>query len=424
MRIQSLHKGAVGLTGNEGKLVRRVVSFHGGDAFERDLVSISGVTTCIERIPAPDQRTMRAWVMQLDRYIDMITPPRYTALAGINDDDGEELHSRRAQAAEMRDEARRADEAREEEELDRLAAEGRRHSGREEPRAPETAREQPRRSFSRMDTGAQPEQRAAQSDEEGSYVRPASRDTRSALRNSEEDERGAGRPDAAERLTYESTRRAPEGPAAPSAPEPTRPRPRPQPRSAESVINSLGLDGALLCAGIADGSFLRYVLERRMIFAAWRRGWINKRTRAYVADASVSQATVAELQLAGVHIDALRTRESGTSAKRAQKIAQADAIFDSAEGLLSDAREGRLDLSGKLLVCDTLRPRQAEELRSLGLWRVAVFTPRPEDAYVSTAELEAMLSFVAEREPRSLHVTDWEKLLNDGRLYQEMFALR
>ena len=120
MRIQSLHKGAVGLTGNECKLVRRVVSFHGGDAFERDLVSISGVTTCIERIPAPDQRTMRAWVMQLDRYIDMITPPRYTALAGINDDDGEELHSRRAQAAEMRDEARRADEAREEEELDRL----------------------------------------------------------------------------------------------------------------------------------------------------------------------------------------------------------------------------------------------------------------------------------------------------------------
>ncbi|MGN0741177.1 MAG: hypothetical protein ACI4L8_00905 [Candidatus Fimadaptatus sp.] len=403
--------------------MRRVVSFHGGDAFERDLVSISGVTTCIERIPAPDQRTMRAWVMQLDRYIDMITPPRYTALAGISDDDGEELHSMRAQAAEMRDEARRADEAREEEELDRLAAEGRRRSGRDEPRAPEATREQLRRSFSRMDTGAPTEQRAARNNEEGSYVRPAARDTRSAMRNSEEDERGAGRPDAAERLTYESTRRAPEGPA-PSAPEPPRPRPRPQPRSAESVINSLGLDGALLCAGIADGSFLRYVLERRMIFAAWRRGWINKRTRAYVADASVSQATVAELQLAGVHIDALRTRESGTAAKRAQKIAQADAIFDSAEGLLSDAREGRLDLSGKLLVCDTLRSRQAEELRSLGLWRVAVFTPRPEDTYVSTAELEAMLSFVAESESRSLHVTDWEKLLNDGRLYQEMFALR
>ena len=41
------------LAGNEEKLVRRVVSFHTGDAFERDIVSISGVTTCIERIPAP-----------------------------------------------------------------------------------------------------------------------------------------------------------------------------------------------------------------------------------------------------------------------------------------------------------------------------------------------------------------------------------
>ena len=60
----------------------------------------------------------------------------------------------------------------------------------------------------------------------------------------------------------------------------------------------------------------------------------------------------------------------------------------------------------------------------MGLRRVAVFTPRPEGAYVSTAELEAMLSFVFDREPRYLHLTDWEKLLDDARLYQDMFALR
>ena len=48
------------LAGNEGRLVRRVTSFYDGDRFERDLVSISGVTTYVERIPATDQRTMRA----------------------------------------------------------------------------------------------------------------------------------------------------------------------------------------------------------------------------------------------------------------------------------------------------------------------------------------------------------------------------
>ena len=128
------------LAGNEGRLVRRVTSFYDGDRFERDLVSISGVTTYVERIPATDQRTMRAWVLQLDRYVDAFTPPYYTALAGVNDEDGEELRSARAQAAEMRDESRRADEQRESEELDRLAAEARsrrlsaeRAQGRAEP---------------------------------------------------------------------------------------------------------------------------------------------------------------------------------------------------------------------------------------------------------------------------------------------------
>ena len=178
------------LAGNEEKLVRRVVSFHTGDAFERDIVSISGVTTCIERIPAPDPRTMRAWVMQLDRYVDVITPPYYTALAGVNDDDGDELHSVRDKTAEMRDEARRADEKREQEELDRLAEEGRRRSGREA--APERGEEraQSRSSFSRVDTG----ESASRSDvranvrdwDEDGYVRPSERQARYASRNSEE----------------------------------------------------------------------------------------------------------------------------------------------------------------------------------------------------------------------------------------------
>lgn len=417
------------LAGNEGKLVRRVVSFHDGDAFERDLVSISGVTTCIERIPVADQRAMRAWVMQLDRYVDAITPPYYTALAGVSDDDGGELSSMRAQTAQMRDEARREDERREEEELDRLAAEGRRRSGREpEPPLRERA---PRRSFSRVDTGedmredARPEQRGYEREDEG-YVRSAGRDRYSAMRNSDMggDER---RVDAGQRMTYEGTRQM-QNSAPMSAPavEPPKPRRRAIPKSTESVINSLGLDGAMLCSMLTDGSFLRYVLERRMIFATWRRGWINKRTRAYVADASVSQATVAELQLAGVRMDALRTHDSVSASRRAQKIAQADVIFDSAQGLIEDAGapDARVDLSGKLLVCDSLRDRQAEELRRMGLRRVAVFTPRPEGAYVSTAELEAMLSFVFDREPRYLHLTDWEKLLDDARLYQDMFALR
>ena len=39
------------LAGNEGRLVRRVTAFYDGDRFERDLVSISGVTTYVERIP-------------------------------------------------------------------------------------------------------------------------------------------------------------------------------------------------------------------------------------------------------------------------------------------------------------------------------------------------------------------------------------
>lgn len=413
------------LAGNEGKLVRRVVSFHDGDAFERDLVSISGVTTCIERIPVADQRAMRAWVMQLDRYVDAITPPYYTALAGVNDDDGDELSSMRAQTAQMRDEARREDERREEEELDRLAAEGRRRSGREPEPQPDARA--PRRSFSRVDTGedARPEQRSYEREDEG-YVRSAGRDRYSTMRNSDMggDER---RVDAGQRMTYEGTRHMQtSAPINAPAVEPPRPRRRAVPKSTESVISSLGLDGAMLCSMLTDGSFLRYVLERRMIFATWRRGWINKRTRAYVADASVSQATVAELQLAGVRMDALRTRDSVSASRRAQRIAQADVIFDSARGLIEDAGapDARLDLSGKLLVCDSLRDRQAEELRHMGLRRVAVFTPRPEGAYVSTAELEAMLSFVFDREPRYLHLTDWEKLLDDARLYQDMFALR
>ena len=198
------------------------------------------------------------------------------------------------------------------------------------------------------------------------------------------------------------------------------------PKPIEAVVNSLGLDGVLLNAGLVDGSFLRYVLERRIIFAAWRRGWINKRTRAYVADASVSQATMAELQLAGVKTDALRTRDSASAARRAQKIEQANVLFESVDGLLEDARaQGtRLNLSGKLLICDTIRAEQIEPLRALGLSRVAVFTPMPEETYVSTAELEAMLSFIFGREPRYLHITDWEKLLDDAQLRQEMFPLR
>ena len=48
----------------------------------------------------------------------------------------------------------------------------------------------------------------------------------------------------------------------------------------------------------------------------------------------------------------------------------------------------------------------------------------PEETYVSTAELEAMLSFIFGREPRYLHITDWEKLLDDAQLRQEMFPLR
>ena len=250
------------LAGNEEKLVRRVVSFHTGDAFERDIVSISGVTTCIERIPAPDPRTMRAWVMQLDRYVDVITPPYYTALAGVNDDDGDELHSVRDKTAEMRDEARRADEKREQEELDRLAEEGRRRSGREA--APERGEEraQSRSSFSRVDTGESASRSDARAnvrdwDEDG-YVRPSERQARYASRNSEERDYSGRTADAGARSTYESTRK-PRGEEQsrpePAQSEPPKPRKRPTPKSTESVINRLGLDGALLCAGIADGSF-------------------------------------------------------------------------------------------------------------------------------------------------------------------------
>lgn len=420
------------LAGNEEKLVRRVVSFHTGDAFERDIVSISGVTTCIERIPAPDPRTMRAWVMQLDRYVDVITPPYYTALAGVNDDDGDELHSVRDKTAEMRDEARRADEKREQEELDRLAEEGRRRSGREV--APERGEEraQSRSSFSRVDTGESASRSDARAnvrdwDEDG-YVRPSERQARYASRNSEERDYSGRTADAGARSTYESTRkpRGEEQPRPePAQSEPPKPRKRPTPKSTESVINRLGLDGALLCAGIADGSFLRYVLERRAMFGAWRRGWINKRTRAYVADASVSQATVAELQLAQVRMDALKKRDTVSSMKRAQKISQADVIFDSAEGVLEDVgAQGAGSLTDKLLVCDTITPDQVEQLQKLGLKRVVVFTPMPNETYVTTAELEAMLSFVAGREPRYLHITDWEKLLDGAGLKQEMFSLR
>ena len=63
-------------------------------------------------------------------------------------------------------------------------------------------------------------------------------------------------------------------------------------------------------------------------------------------------------------------------------------------------------------------------MRKLGLKRVVVFTPMPNETYVTTAELEAMLSFVAGREPRYLHITDWEKLLDGAGLKQEMFSLR
>ena len=161
------------------------------------------------------------------------------------------------------------------------------------------------------------------------------------------------------------------------------------------------------------------------MFGAWRRGWINKRTRAYVADASVSQATVAELQLAQVRMDALKKRDTVSSMKRAQKISQADVIFDSVEGVLEDVgAQGAGSLTDKLLVCDTITPDQVEQLQKLGLKRVVVFTPMPNETYVTTAELEAMLSFVAGREPRYLHITDWEKLLDGAGLKQEMFSLR
>lgn len=438
------------LAGNEGRLVRRVTSFYDGDRFERDLVSISGVTTYVERIPATDQRTMRAWVLQLDRYVDAFTPPYYTALAGVNDEDGEELRSARAQAAELRDESRRADEQRESEELDRLAAEARsrrlsaeRAQGRAEP--PHSNAQEPERayggSYSRVDTGAgradaAREQGAPRVDgaarEDDAYVRPSERSRYGARSQTGREYDG----DATRRLTYDSPRsnygrdgeyaaeRAQSQPAQPV--QPASPRRRPLPKPIEAVVNSLGLDGVLLNAGLVDGSFLRYVLERRIIFAAWRRGWINKRTRAYVADASVSQATMAELQLAGVKTDALRTRDSASAARRAQKIEQANVLFESVDGLLEDARaQGtRLNLSGKLLICDTIRAEQIEPLRALGLSRVAVFTPMPEETYVSTAELEAMLSFIFGREPRYLHITDWEKLLDDAQLRQEMFPLR
>ncbi len=424
------------LAGNEGGLVRRVTSFYSGGRFERDLVSISGVTTYVERIPAPDQRTMRAWVLQLDRYVDAFTPPYYTALAGVGDEDGEELRSARAQAAELRDESRRADEQRESEELDRLAAEARdrrrsaeRAAGRPEPpreRAPERA--PAAGSFSRVDTGAAEARDAAPPrDDFDGYVRPGARAY--GGRNSEREGARDYEDDAARRLTYESTRAGRSGEPAGHADEPARPaapRRRPVPKSTEAVIGKLGLDGVLFNAALVDGSFLRYVLERRIFFSAWRRGWINKHTRAYVADASVSQATMAELRLAGVKTDALRTRDSANAARRLQKIEQANVLFESVNGLLSDARSVsmQLNLSGKLLVCDTIRAEQIEPLRALGLSRVAAFTPLPEETYVSTAELEAMLSFVFGREPRYLHITDWEKLLDDARLRQEMFPLR
>ncbi len=424
------------LAGNEDKLVRRVVSFYTGDTFERDIVSISGVTTCIERIPAPDQRTMRAWVMQLDRYVDVFTPPYFTALAGVIDDDGDELHSQRDRTAEMKEEARKADEKREEDELDRLAAEGRRKSGREEDIPREAPHAQPSyRSFSRVDTGEAlnssdaPQTSARGGWEEDAYVRP-SEQNRSVQRNSDERDYERRPADAGTRSTYESTRKprgAQESRIEPQKPEPTKPpkKVKPIPKSTEAVIRSLGLDGALMRAGIADGSFLRGTLERRAMFGAWRRGWINKRTRIYVADSSVSQAVMTELRLMKVRNDAFRTRDSVSASKRAQKIAEADVLFDSVEGILEDAGTlGANGLKDKLLVCDTITADQVDKLDQMGLRRVAVFTPMPNETYVTTAELEAMLSFVDGRDPRSIKETDWGKLLDGAGLKQEMFSLR
>lgn len=439
------------LTEDDEKLVRRVTSFYYGDNFERDMVSVSGVTTYIERIPITEARTMRAWVMQLDKYVDVFTPPYYMALAGINDDDGDSLSSARVQAAEIREESRRADEQRESDELDRFAAEGRRRRGASEPQdrreeAPERPREAQQRyhigPFSRVDTGEKPihiEERAISDEVTDGYFRPGDRTGRYGGRyngrNSEggRNSLGSDNPDAARRLTYETTydhygaSEADAGASHSRKPEkPTSTFRHPTPRSTQSVINALGLDGVMLNAQLADGSFLRYVLERRIIFAAWRRGWINKRTRAYVADASVSQAAMAELKLAGVKTDALRTRDSASAARRIQKIEQASVIFESVDGLMSDVQEqgGRLSLDGKLLICDTMRAEQFKPLRAMGLSKVAVMTPMPEDTYLSTAELEAILSFVAAHEPRYLHITDWERLLDAANLRQEMFSLR
>lgn len=422
------------LAGNEDKLVRRVVSFYTGDTFERDIVSISGVTTCIERIPAPDQRTMRAWVMQLDRYVDVFTPPYFTALAGVIDEDGDELHSLRDRTAEMKEEARKADEKREEDELDRLAAEGRRKSGREDDTPREAPRTQStRRSFSRVDTGDEstsdaPQNATKRAWDEDAYVRP-SEYNRTAQRNSDERDFDGRVADAGTRSTYESTRKprgAQEPHVEPQRPEPPKPqkRAKPIPKSTEAVIKTLGLDGALLRAGIADGSFLRSTLERRAMFGAWRRGWINKRTRAYVADSSVSQAVMTELGFMRVRNDAFRTRDSVSSAKRAQKIAEADVLFDTVEGILEDAQTlGAHSLKDKVLVCDTITADQVDRLDQMGLRRVVVFTPMPNETFVTTAELEAMLSFVDGRDPRSIKEVDWGKLLDGAGLKQEMFSL-
>ena len=187
----------------------------------------------------------------------------------------------------------------------RLSAE--RAQGRAEP--PHSNAQEPERayggSYSRVDTGAGPSRRrcakgaprvdgAAREDD--AYVRPSERSRYGARSQTGREYDG----DATRRLTYDSPRsnygrdgeyaaeRAQSQPAQPV--QPASPRRRPLPKPIEAVVNSLGLDGVLLNAGLVDGSFLRYVLERRIIFAAWRRGWINKRTRAYVADASVSQA--------------------------------------------------------------------------------------------------------------------------------------
>ena len=483
------------LAANANRNVFRIATFHHGSEFERIIVALGSQATFIERIPVTDNRHMRKWVQQLDKYIDAVVPPEYMSLAGVSDDDGDFVTSARAAAAQVRDESMRSAQKREEEALDRFAGNRRDPSGQpaydDEKRAtsrfsrmerPEGAPQtrasatyeqppQPQRPYQTY--SAEPADGYTRPNRPGTYRSTLDYDTPGTAYGSARQQydsytgerqyssggapqyssnagaqpyapNGPQRPYGADAGAQQyapagaqqgyasadtsrqySTQNAPQREAAAqpvfdSTEYMRRPR-KPVPRETESVISSLDLHGVLLNAVLVDGSFLRYALERQAFFFFFYMHWVRRGMLVYVSDASVNQATMNELQFARINPDALRTRDKASRDSRASRIKTADIVFDNCEGFIEDTAD--MDLSNKLLVCDSIRPEQFSILNSRHLSRIAVLTPDVDERFVTMAELEAMIALYMRREPREVNTSDWVRLMGNFKLKQEIFRL-